>query len=101
MARSGFIPLKKFFESDEDEKDQEKSSGENQKLIDAIDSQVQRRMGDISKMREMYTDIAKEAGDSEETKRAFLDRIGNMLHVSDEGQDDGKEENGFRVPSKV
>ena len=100
MSRVDFVPLSSLFES---ESDNGVDSGEtNKKLFDAIDAQIQRRMGDISKLREMYTDIVKEIGDdSDDMKKAFLDRVGNMIHSSEEGQEVNTTENGFRVPSKV
>jgi hypothetical protein len=100
MSRVDFVPLASLFESESDSGVE--GGGANKKLFDAIDAQIQRRMGDISKLREMYTDIVKEVGDDgDETKKAFLDRIGNMIHSSEEGQEGDKSENGFRVPSKV
>lgn len=81
MRSARLVPLNSLFEAQQETEDQ---LSDNQQLIDAVDSLIQTHMGDLSKVREMYNELVRQVGDSESVKQTFMERVGNMIHATDE-----------------
>jgi len=68
------------------EQDQAPQNDYMNELYSSIDHEMQKRMGDVAKIREMFNDVVREAktNDEEGLKKAFMERLGNMIYKSDE-----------------
>ena len=78
------VAVESLFEEEGEEKS---ADAGDTKVIDCIDAQVQRHMGDIQKIRIMYNGVVRECWDTPEVKQAFMERLEKMIHASDEGED--------------